>query len=225
MKKLARERMKRFVFLHTRLGAPTYPYNVDPIQLATLVLELDRLRDTFGAVVEIGVARGMTTRFICEHLIRSGQSAQQVHAIDTFSSFTERDIQYEIGSRGKSEGELRAFAYNDFDVWKRNFQQYPFVHAHQADCATFNYAQLDPIKLALLDVDLFLPTKHALQKIWPRLCDNGVIIVDDVRTDSNWDGAGQAYREFCEEHGVPPSMLGPRCGMLRKSSLQLIKAG
>ena len=64
--------IKTVAFRHTKLGMPKYPFNIEPVQLATLVFEIDRLRDTVGAIVEIGVARGMTTRFICEHLIRAG---------------------------------------------------------------------------------------------------------------------------------------------------------
>ncbi len=219
MKHQAKELVKKFVFRHTRFGAPTYPYNVDPIQLATVVNELERLRDTDGAIVEIGVARGMTTRFICEHLVQSDQSGQRVFALDTFASFSSSDVQHEIESRGKRQEELRAFAYNDFEVWKKNFEQYPFVTAFQAGCSTFDYSRLGVIKLAFLDVDLYLPTKRALERIYPVLSNDGTILVDDVRRNSSWDGAEQAYREFCQEHGITPSMVGARCGMIRKSTL------
>ena len=99
--------IKTVAFRHTKLGMPKYSFNIEPIHLATLVFEIDRLRDTVGVIVEIGVAGGMTTRFICEHLIRTGCANQRVYAIDTFNSFLKADIDYEvtqITQRGEARG-------------------------------------------------------------------------------------------------------------------------
>ena len=71
--------VKLIAFRYTKFGRPGYPFpNVEPVELATLVFEIDRLKDTAGAIVEIGVARGMTTRFMCEHLVRSGYTNQEL---------------------------------------------------------------------------------------------------------------------------------------------------
>jgi hypothetical protein len=211
--------MKRVAFRHTALGKPKYPFNIEPVQLATLVLEIDRLRDTVGAIVEVGVARGMTTRFVCEHLIRRGCTHQELYAIDTFRSFLKTDIDYEVTQvtpRGEAWGKelKRMFAYNDFEAWKRNFNDFPFVKAIQSDCATFDFATIAPIKLAFLDVDLYLPTKRALPRIYEHVCDGGTIMIDDVEGDDI--GACRAYMEFCEELKVSPTVVGNRCGIIRK---------
>ena len=210
--------IKTVAFRHTKLGTPKYPFNIEPVQLATLVFEIDRLRDTPGAIVEIGVARGMTTRFICEHLIRTGFPAQTLYAIDTFSSFIKDDIEYEvtqITQRGEARGrELkRMFAYNDFERCKKNFKGFPFVKAIQSDCATFNYANIAPIKLTFLDVDLYLPTKRALPGIYDHTCPGGVIMIDDVQGNI---GACKAYLEFCEVLRIGPTIVGNRCGIVRR---------
>jgi predicted O-methyltransferase YrrM len=190
---------------------------IEPLQLATLVFEIERLKDSPGSIVEIGVARGMTTRFLCEHLIRSGRTNQNLYAIDTFTSFLKRDLDYEAAHRGKGEGELKGhFGYNDFLKWKVHFKAFPFVKAIQGDCATFDYATIAPIKLAFLDVDLYLPTKLALPKIYEQLCDGGVIVVDDVQNKVLYDGAYQSYMEFCDELGVSPTIIGEKCGIIRK---------
>jgi O-methyltransferase len=209
--------LKKVAFRHTNLGAPKYSFNVEPIQLATLLVEIDRLKDTKGAIVEIGVARGMTTRFVCEHVVRSGYTNQELFAIDTFSSFTKADLDHEVANRGKSKGELKGqFAYNDFEAWKRNFTEFPFVKAIQTDCATFDYATIAPIKLVFLDVDLYLPTKRTLPKLYKQLCEEGVILVDDVLDNCCWDGAYQAYLEFCDELSITPTIVGNKCGVIRK---------
>src|SRR5262245_30335112 len=115
-----RELAKKFVFRHTPFGAPTYPYTSDPIELALLVMEMERLRGRPGIILEVGVARGMTTRFMAEHSKRN--TGDRIVALDTFSSFTKRDLDYEMKERGKTATELAGFGYNDFETWKRNFQ-------------------------------------------------------------------------------------------------------
>jgi hypothetical protein len=40
--------LKKVAFRYTTLGMPSYRFNVEPIQLATLVCEIDRLKDTIG---------------------------------------------------------------------------------------------------------------------------------------------------------------------------------
>lgn len=210
--------VKTVAFRHTKLGMPEYPFLIEPVQLATLILEIDRLRDVAGAIVEIGVARGMTTRFIAEHLIRTGCANQKVYAIDTFHSFLESDVDYEV-TQVNQEGERRGrqlkrmFAYNDYERWKKNFSGFPFVKAIQSDCGSFDYASIAPIKLAFLDVDLYLPTKRALPGIYQHTCKGGVIMIDDVHDDV---GACKAYMEFCDSMKISPVIVGSRCGLIGK---------
>jgi len=214
------EAAKTIAFRHTKLGVPTYPYpNVEPIELATLVTEIERLKQVEGNIVEIGVARGMTTRFLCEHIVKQNlQGTLTLYAIDTFASFTNQDLEFEVKKRGKALSELKAFGYNDFEVWKRNFAAYPFVKAIQSDCAAFDYARVTPVKVAFLDVDLYVPTKRTLPKLYEALVQGGVILVDDVRDNHVYDGAYQAYVEFCRELGVAPRIIGSKCGVIYKGS-------
>jgi SAM-dependent methyltransferase len=207
---------KKLAFRYTRLGVPDYPYIVEPIELATLVSELDRVRDLPGSILEVGVAWGQTTRFVCEHLVASGRSSEQYCAIDTFDSFCPRDVEFEVNHRGKTREEVSGFGYIDFEVWKRNFREFKFLTAFKADCSTFDYSLVAPIKLAFLDVDLYLATLSALKLIYRNLVHGGVILVDDVMEPSRWDGANQAYNEFCEESGLPVQLIGNKMGIIRK---------
>ena len=215
--KSIKEQLKSLVFRHTRLGAPTYPYCIEPIQLTTLINEIERLRPVSGNIVEIGVARGMTTRFIAEHIKQQKMSAElEYFAIDTFESFTKTDLEYEVTQRGKSLADLRGFEYNNYEVWKKNFLEYPFVKPIQADCATFDYTQITPVKLVFLDVDLYLPIKKTLPQLYKSLVSGGTIVVDDVLNNTTYDGAYQAYMEFCKELNIQPIVVGNRCGLIKK---------
>jgi predicted O-methyltransferase YrrM len=195
---------------------PSYRFNVEPIQLATLVCEIDRLKNTIGAIVEIGVARGLTTRFICEHLIKTRCTNQKLYAIDTFQSFIKSDVDYEVAHRNKNKGDLKGVVDNDFEIWKKNFRGFPFVKAIQSDCAAFDYSTIAPIKLAFLDVDLYLPIKRVLPRIYEHLCEGGIILVDDVQNNHIYDGAYQSYMEFCEDLNISPTVIGNKCGIIRK---------
>jgi Macrocin-O-methyltransferase (TylF) len=180
-----KELAKAFVFKHTPFGRPNYPYhNVEPIELAALVNEIERLRGIKGNIVEVGVARGMTTRFVCEHIVTQGlQDTLTLYAVDTFSSFTDTDLKYEVATRGKKLSELKAFAYNDYAVWRKNFASYPFVQTVRADCNTVDYSRFSPVKLAFVDVDLYVPTKSSLRGIF------------DVTVPGGGDPGGRRTRE------------------------------
>lgn len=213
-----KEAAKSLVFRYTNFGGPKYSYNIEPAQLALLVNEIDRLRDTKGNIVEIGVARGLTTRFLCQHIVNEKlENTLTLYAVDAFNSFVREHLDFEVKERGKSLFDLRGFSYNDYAAWRRNFAAYPFVKAIQADCATLDYTQLAPIKLALLDVDLYLPTKATLPKLFDALADGGAILVDDVIDSSTYDGAHQAYMEFCALRGIAPRVIGNKCGVIYKT--------
>jgi predicted O-methyltransferase YrrM len=207
---------KRVAFRYTSLGAPNYPYNIEPIQLTSLIAEIERMRGVEGSILEIGVARGMTTRFMAEHIALSG-SIERLVAIDTFASFVEEDVAYEVRERGKSAPDIAGFAYNDYDVWTKNFRRFPFVEAIKADCTVVDYKSLSPIKIVFLDVDLYQPTKKTLPKIFEELVDGGVILLDDIAAGGAYDGAHQAYVEFCIERELPQQIIGNKCGVIRKN--------
>jgi hypothetical protein len=153
---------------------------------------------------------------VCEHLVRSGRSEERLYAIDTFDSFCPRDVEFEVNHRGKTREEVSGFGYIDFDVWKKNFREFKFLTAFKADCSTFDYSRVAPIKFAFLDVDLYLATLSALRLIYQNLAEGGVVLVDDVMQPSRWDGANQAYNEFCTEYGLPAQIIGNKMGIIRK---------
>jgi hypothetical protein len=213
--KILKERLKKIAFKYLRLGAPNYSYNVEPIQLAKLISELIRLDSTEGNILEVGVARGMTTRFICEHL-KNTNFEGTYYAIDTFESFTDRDLDFEVSTREKQLTKLKGFEYNDFNVWKSHFRDFAFLKAVKSDCSDLDYKEFMPIKLAFLDVDLYLPTLKELTKIYECTCEGGVILVDDCMDNIIYDGAFQAYMEFCAEKCIEPKIIGNKCGIIYK---------
>jgi hypothetical protein len=69
---------------------------------------------------------------------------------------------------------------------------------------------------ALLDADLYLPTKRAIVTIYDALEPGGIMMVDDVTNGTVYDGAAAAYFEFCKSRNIQPRVLADKAGMLFK---------
>jgi len=65
-------------------------------------------------------------------------------------------------------------------------------------------------------VDLYLPTKKTLIKVYDFLVDGGAILVDDVQANNKYDDAYQVYMEFCVEYNIRPKVIGNKCGLVYK---------
>jgi hypothetical protein len=65
----------------------------------------------------------------------------------------------------------------------------------------------------LLDVDLYIPIRDSLPKIYAAMSPGGVLIVDDCQPNELWDGAIQAYEEFIKEKGIPQEIAFDKLGM------------
>ncbi|MGI9407048.1 MAG: hypothetical protein ACR2O4_11820, partial [Hyphomicrobiaceae bacterium] len=83
-----KEFVKKIAFRNTNFFKPNYPYSIEPIQLSKIISSIDEVahgKSRKLCIVEIGVARGKTSRFIVEHVQKSGYDAD-FYCIDTFSS-------------------------------------------------------------------------------------------------------------------------------------------
>ena len=85
------------------------------------------------------------------------------------------------------------FANKYFEKWKNNFRNYYCVASIQADLNQFDFEIIKPIKFAILDVDLYLPTLSALKKVKNVMFKYGILMVDDISKNNSWDGANQAF--------------------------------
>ena len=212
--KILKENIKKILFKFSNLGSPRYSYNLDPSQLAEIVNSLNKVDELDGNICEIGVARGMTTRFICEHL-KDLKIKPKYYCIDTFSSFVKEDIDHEIKQRNNSKSELIGFSYNNYDKWKKNFLNFPEVLPIQADIKNFDFNKIAPIKFAILDVDLYLPTLSSLERIKNHMSKGGILMVDDIKKNNSWDGASQAFYEIVKKYSLNYRLVGKKCGIIQ----------
>ncbi len=193
---------------------PSYRYMFSPEQLWSLCQVAESVLPLGGAFAEIGVYDGETTLYLHRHLDGKGD-APTYYCIDTFSGFTDEDI------RGERE---RGKAY-DYKEWfvnsKERFQRTMHINGLnrtvvvQADAGTFDYSSLPRLSFALVDVDLLRPVRAALAGCWERLLPRGILVVDDCDASlSIWDGAYEAYVDFCRERELPVDIRYGKLGFL-----------
>ena len=207
--------MKSGIYTQTFFGV--YPYMFSPQQLIFMTENLKRVRDVAGYCLEAGCAYGATTVFLNKFMQNEGIDKPYV-SIDTFSGFVKDQSDYEINQRKKRQKIQYSFSENkqswyDYSVSREKIQD---VRSFCCDITKFDFTALGPIAFCLLDVDLYLPVKDVLPKIYDQLSSGGTIIVDDCRADCDWDGSYMAYKEFCAQMGIKEEIHHEKLGIIRK---------
>lgn len=170
-----------------------------------------------GSVLEIGVGGGATSVMINQYL-HWQHLKRRFYAIDTFYGFTKEDIEFEQNQRSKKDSYLY-YRSNSKEWYEKTLKANGINNAvvFQADAKTFDYKKIAPLAFCLFDVDLFQPTEHVLPILYSLLIPGGVIVVDDCSAEESiYDGAGHAYRNFCNKIGVKPEIVFEKLGVLRK---------
>jgi O-methyltransferase len=181
---------------HRLMRFPSFPPLVhaaiaesdDYFRYSTLGLALQRLRDEDvpGALAEVGVWRGETSRFL-----HSVLPDRELHLFDTFEGFPGRDLPpgtTDTRFRDTSEAAVRARVGPSPRI-----QLHPgFVPETLAAVAEERFA------FALLDLDLYEPTRASLEFFYERLSPGGYLVVHDYNnTESDW-ACKRAFDAFLE---------------------------
>lgn len=197
--------------------APSYPYKLNPAQLAAMLELITATQGANASIAEVGVARGDTSVFLLEHL-RTTADGRPLLLFDTFDGFTPDSIEMEVSVRGKPAGAYGVFRYGDERRFERKLRKagYESFRIVKGDASRFDWSTIAPIGAVILDIDLYQPTISILEGIWPHLVPSGGVIVDDCLPDTPWDGSLQAYEEFIAAHGLPFERIGHKGAIVRK---------
>jgi O-methyltransferase len=203
-----------------RYFAHRFAYNFSPRQLCFLAGCIDRTAEVPGAVVEIGCFVGHTTIWLNKHM-DAEKIEKPYYALDTFAGFVPSQVEHELEHRGKSG--FRAVMRHGFSVNSKfmfdrqlRWNGITRVTSIEADAAKFDYTSIGAISFALVDVDLYVPVKAALEKVYPLVQRGGIIVIDDCAPDNVYDGALQAYEEFTGERGLPRTYEHRKLGVIVK---------
>jgi hypothetical protein len=155
-----------------------------------------------------------------ENFLTAKKSDKRYYCIDTFGGFQAAHVASEVATRGKQASDLTGFRVNSYGWFGRMLalNGVTRVTAYKADAATFDYTALGDLCFALVDVDLYEPTRQALPAIWHQLVPGGVLVVDDCDQGTHiFDGARQAAAEFGASVDVELQVRGQKLGVLRKN--------
>jgi O-methyltransferase len=194
-----------------------YNYMFDPGQLRFLMDCITETAQITGCYVEAGCARGATTVFLRKWMDDS-RIKKKYFALDTFSGFPSDQTEYEVHVRGKPTGIGHPFAINrkewfDFSL---SLAKVTDVNSIQTDVSNFNFDTIAPISFCLLDVDLYLPIRKCLPRIFNNMSAGGIIVVDDCVPRSLYDGALQAYEEFVVSQNITTRIECGKLGVIVK---------
>lgn len=178
---------------------------------------LEQVREIKGSIAEIGCAWGRTTVFINKYM-DAQNIEKKYYAIDTFSGFITKDIENE-NPRLRKFYENHSFHINskehfDYTMIKNNINR---VKSIRADVNMYDFSKMGALCFALLDVDLYRPTKKGIKELYDILSPNGIIIVDDCNPNNiAWKGAYRAYTEFMTEIHEPINIVHNKLGLIKK---------
>ena len=151
-----------------------------------------------GDVVECGCWHGHSTTAI-SRLLKANGFRGRFHVFDSFegglSDFTEKDESSFKLSASEKTAMIETFK-SDYDFVKSVTAEFGFVDLHRGWIPdVFQTFERRPIKFLHVDVDMYLPTKAALEFFWDSLVPGGCIVVDDYN-HGVFEGATRAVDEF-----------------------------
>lgn len=167
-----------------------------------------------GCMVECGVWRGGSSMAIALTLISEGDTLRSIFLYDTFEGMTPP------GDKDRTMDGTLAQTHLKFDpersgmVWavaeleevQRNMESigYPSTRIKYVkgpvESTIPSQAPAEPIALLRLDTDWYESTKHELEHLYPLLCKDGILIIDDY---GHWQGAKEAVDEYFDALGQP----------------------
>jgi O-methyltransferase len=199
-----------------RFLLPVMKFDMTIAQLNFITSMLENIGGD-GAVLEIGVGGGSTS-IVINDFMKQKSIKRSFYAIDTFVGFTKEDIAYEKNKRRKTDDYL-GYRSNSKKWYQKTLIAHGIKNAHiiQLDAKQFDYSVIGALAFCLLDVDLYKPVEFVLPRLYEILVPGGVIIVDDCSfQDSLYDGAGEAYRDFCSKMGIAQELVHDKLGIIRK---------
>lgn len=148
------------------------------------------------SVLEVGVYRGGSTRFLADSLEAHAPGLGRVCAVDTFSGHDPADLPE--GREGAHTVEkFRRTSHAEVVAYLRDRPSVAVVQGRIQDLAA---VVDDRLHIIHADVDILIPTRFVLGLAVDRLVVGGVVVVDDYGFVT-CPGTRQAVAEFLERHG------------------------
>jgi len=159
-------------------------YERDCVRYSTLALALRRIESerVEGAFAEVGVYRGLTSRFF-----RQFAPKRKLILFDTFSGFPEQDLD-------RADGRFQDTALETVKQTIGDVNGVVFRPGYFPDSAAG--LEEEVFSLVMLDVDLYKPTLAGLTFFYPRLSPGGYLFIHDYTNVESDHAVSRATEEF-----------------------------
>lgn len=176
-------------------------------RLYNLVQMVEHTSGVPGTVIECGTYRGLSAYLMCRYLQAENPSfrGEGFHIIDSFEGISQLAAQDRPDDKTIPSGKLRAAGMFSAgtEVVRRTLTEFPYVELHPGWIPeSLAKVPEQPVRLAHLDLDLYEPTKAALEVLFPRLSPGGALLCDDFGA-IRWPGVTAAVEEFCGSTAAP----------------------
>ncbi|WP_295452169.1 TylF/MycF/NovP-related O-methyltransferase [uncultured Thiodictyon sp.] len=172
---------------------PLEPWDNTRRDMLVLLLRTVVVEKIEGDIAELGVYRGNTAKLFHYYL-----PERELHLFDTFQGFTNRGSTAELTATGDTVNALHFAdtsieAVKDYICQKNN--RIHFYSGYFPETVPENL-NLRRFAFVHLDADLYQPTLDGLRYFYPRMSNNGMIVVHDYNA---WPGARQAVEHFLQD--------------------------
>lgn len=167
-----------------------------------------------GSFVECGVWRGGSSMLIAKMLTNRKIYDRKIYLYDTYEGMSEPtsdDISWlgqnaaNLLEANKSKKKESVWCLADLSDVQSNIRlthfeekNLFFVKGKVEDTIPQTIPE-EPIALLRLDTDWYESTKHELTHLFPKLIQNGILIIDDY---GHWEGCRKATDEYFEEKNI-----------------------
>jgi O-methyltransferase len=173
----------------------------DKVRFFNFWFQVERLKKekVAGAFAEAGVYKGESAA-ILHHM----DPTRVFHLFDTFTGFPAPDLIHETGEAATYTS--KNFADTNISAVMKKIEGNLNIQIHKGYFPeTAAGLENEVFALVNLDLDLYVPTKAALEFFYARLVSSGVILVHDY--NPKWEGICKAVDEFLADKPEPLILL------------------
>ena len=191
------------------------PYSMTSVERITDLynsLEYIRINNIDGDIVECGVWKGGNVIGIIEYLKYHNIVDKNVWLYDTFEGMTTpEEIDVDLNNNKASSILESVLCYSPLTEVKQNLSKsefdndkLKFIVGDVSETLLIENNKPDKISLLRLDTDWYKSTKDELIQLYPKLINDGVLIIDDY---GHWRGSKTATDEFFKENNISVEII------------------
>lgn len=163
-----------------------------------------------GDILELGVFKGSSlVRWATFRNLLENQESRMIYGLDSFGHFPTENVSEEAGlefakKHDNGAGMGVSKEYLEEVMHSKNIKNFELVKGNVFDTLPEFLKKHPYLKISLLhlDMDIYEPTKFALEQLWERIVPGGSLVVDDYNAI---EGATTAVDEFFSEREMPYS--------------------